>query len=306
MAAVIHAIDKLIDGARAGAISLRQEVGQGKDYIASSEGGQTKSFGGLMLFACVVVAVKYTDWDISIVQAMSSMFMFMAFVLTTIKVAAYHSADGISVRSLEMFALTLFTRLCSTLFVMGYLPDDLSGHGVFQLFDIGSLLAVIRLLYVIHHNHRDTYDSENDLHTIGWTILPSFLLALFVHPDLNRSLVFDTIYTAATVLDTFCLLPQVFMMTKTGGKVESLLANFVVLQFLSRVCILIFWLDAYEELADGYYADVRNPAPGGRNIQGYMFLGLATVQLLVAADFMFYYVKAKVAGDKDVVLPVEV
>ena len=69
-----------------------------------------------------------------------------------------------------MFAVAIFTRLCSTLFIVGYLPDDLSGRQVFQFFDISSLAAVIRLLYVIHHKHQDTYDRENDLHGIGWTI----------------------------------------------------------------------------------------------------------------------------------------
>ena len=134
-----------------------------------------------MTLAVVVMLVRFTDFDISIVQALSSMCMFASFVLTTIKVAAQDSAAGISVRSLEMFAVALFTRLCSTLFMVGYLPDDLSGHQVFQFFDISSLVAVIRLLYVIHHKHQDTYDKENDLHGIGWTIPASFLLAYFVH-----------------------------------------------------------------------------------------------------------------------------
>merc|ERR1719313_2849014 len=151
----------------------------------------------------------------------------MSFVLTTIKVAAQNSAAGISVRSLEMFAVALFTRLCSTLFIVGYLPDDLSGRQVFQFFDVSSLAAVIRLLYVIHHNHQDTYDKEKDLHGIAWTIPASFLLAFFIHPTLNRSVVFDTIYTSATVLDTFCMLPQLYMMVNQGGRVCDLLTQLV-------------------------------------------------------------------------------
>merc|ERR1719453_773847 len=120
--------------------------------------------------------VRFTDFDISIVQALSSMCTFASFVLMTIKVAAQDSAAGISVRSLEMFAVAIFTRLCSTLFMVGYLPDDLSGHQVFQFFDVSSLLAVIRLLYVIHHNHRDSYDEEKDLQGILWAVPASFLL----------------------------------------------------------------------------------------------------------------------------------
>merc|ERR1719321_446281 len=255
-----------------------------------------------MTLALVVLLVRYTDFDISIVQALSSMCMFASFVLTTIKVAAQDSATGISVRSLEMFAVAIFTRLCSTLFMVGYLPDDLSGRQVFQFFDISSLAAVIRLLYVIHHKHQDSYDKEKDLHGIAWAIPASFLLAFFVHPTLNRSVFFDTVYTAATVLDTFCMLPQLYMMVNQGGRVCDLLTKFVVLQFISRVCVVIFWLDSWEELADGYYGTDGEIYPGGANIQGHMYIALCVTQVLICGDFLIYWVKSLIEGNS-VVLP---
>ena len=64
----------------------------------------------------------------------------------------------------------------------------------------------------------------------------------------------------------------------------------MVLQFISRVCIVIFWADAWEELADGYYDTPGEINPGGANIQGKMFMGLAITQLLICADFMIYWV----------------
>merc|ERR1719407_284342 len=295
-------MDKAMDAILAGAGAAKKGVAKVPGYAPSSEQGQNRLTYLYMTVATVIMLVRFTDFDISIVQAISSMCMFMSFVLTTIKVSAQDSAAGISVRSLEMFAVALFTRLCSTLFMVGYLPDDLSGRQVFQFFDISSLAAVIRLLYIIHHKHQDTYDEANDLHGIAWSIPASFLLAFFVHPTLNRSLVFDTIYTAATVLDTFCMLPQLYMMMNQGGKVCSLLTKFVVLQSISRVCIVIFWLDSWEELADGYYDTPGEIHPGGANIQGKMFLGLSITQLLICADFLIYWVKALLQGD-DVVLP---
>jgi len=299
---MINCLDKVMDFALAGAGAAKKGVAKVPGYAPSTEQGQNKMTYGYMTLALIVMLVRFTDFDISIVQALSSMCMFASFVLTTIKVAAQNSAAGISVRTLEMFAVALFTRLCSTLFMVGYLPDDLSGHQVFQFFDISSLAAVIRLLYVIHHEHRDTYDAENDLHGIGWTIPASFMLAFFIHPTLNRSLVFDTVYTAATVLDTWCMLPQLYMMMRQGGQVCDLLSRFVVLQFISRVCIVIFWADAWEELADGYYDTAGEINPGGANIQGKMFMGLAIAQLLICADFMIYWAKAMIVGDA-VVLP---
>merc|ERR550537_761950 len=295
-------MDKAMEALLACARVTKNGVKKVPDYAPSTEQGQNRLTYGYMTLALIVMLVKFTDFDISIVQALSSMCMFMSFVLTTIKVAAQNSAAGISVRSLEMFAVARFTRLCSTLFIVGYLPDDLSGRQVFQFFDISSLAAVIRLLYVIHHKHQDTYDKESDLHGIGWTIPASFLLAFFIHPTLNRSLVFDTIYTAATVLDTWCMLPQLYMMMNQGGRVCELLSKFVVLQSISRACVVIFWLDAWEELADGYYDTPGETNPGGANIQGKMFLGLSITQLLICADFLIYWVKSLIEGDS-VVLP---
>merc|ERR1719407_472196 len=294
-------MDKAMDAILAGAGAAKKGVTKFPGYAPSTETGQNRLTYVYMTVATVIMLVRFTDFDISIVQAISSMCMFMAFVLTTIKVSAQGSAAGISVRSLEMFAVALFTRLCSTLFIIGYLPDDLSGRQVFQFFDISSLAAVIRLLYVIHHKHQDTYDKENDLHGIAWAIPASFLLAYFIHPTLNRSVVFDTIYTSATVLDTFCMLPQLYMMVNQGGRVCDLLTKFVVLQFISRVCIVIFWLDAWEELADGYYDTPGEIHPGGPNIQGKMFMGLSITQLVICADFIVYWLQAMFQG-RDVVL----
>jgi len=296
-------MDKAVEALVAGAGLAKRGASKVPEYAPSTEKGQNQLTYLYMTIATVIMLVRFTDFDISIVQAISSMCMFMAFVLTTIKVSAQGSAAGISVRSLEMFAVALFTRLCSTLFIIGYLPDDLSGRQVFQFFDVSSLAAVIRLLYVIHHNHQDTYDKEKDLHGIAWGIPASFLLAFFIHPTLNRSVVFDTIYTAATVLDTFCMLPQLYMMVNQGGRVCDLLTKFVVLQFISRVCVVIFWLDSWEELADGYYDTPGEIHPGGPNIQGKMFLGLSITQLLICADFMIYWVKSLIEDASSVVLP---
>merc|ERR1719407_299698 len=294
-------MDKAMDAILAGAGAAKKGVTKFPGYAPSTETGQNRLTYVYMTIATVIMLVRFTDFDISIVQAISSMCMFMSFVLTTIKVSAQNSAAGISVRSLEMFAVAIFTRLCSTLFMVGYLPDDLSGRQVFQFFDISSLAAVVRLLYVIHHKHQDSYDKENDLHGIAWMIPASFLLAFFIHPTLNRSLVFDTVYTAATVLDTWCMLPQLYMMMRQGGQVCDLLSKFVVLQFISRVCIVIFWADAWEELADGYYDTAGEINPGGANIQGKMFMGLAITQLVICADFIVYWLQAMFQG-RDVVL----
>ena len=77
-----------------------------------------------------------------------------------------------------------------------------------------------------------------------------------------------------------CIVVDFSFQSEDDGEVCDLLSKFVVLQFMSRVCIVIFWLDAWEELADGYYDTPGEVHPGGPNIQGKMFMGLAITQLV--------------------------
>ena len=100
MAFVIACLDKAMDFALAGAGAAKKGVAKVPDYAPSTEQGKNKMTYAYMTLALVVLLVRYTDFDISIVQAISSMCMFAGFVLTTIKVAAQNSAAGISVRRL--------------------------------------------------------------------------------------------------------------------------------------------------------------------------------------------------------------
>jgi len=119
------------------------------------------------------------------------------------------------------------------------------------------------------------------------------LWAFLLLTNLNRSFVFDTIWTSAQLLETFCMLPQLYMITKQGGKVETYTSQFVVLMFVSRVFAWLFWCSGYQELANGY---VENVSAGDFNWAGYLIIGMSTLQVLVSADFMYYFVKAFLAG----------
>ena len=52
-----------------------------------------------------------------------------------------------------------------------------------------------------------------------------------------------------------------------------------------------------------YYDTPGEINPGGANIQGKMFMGLAITQLLICADFIIYWVKSLLEGDSSVTLP---
>merc|ERR1719213_254588 len=203
---------------------------------------------------------------------MSSAVQCLGFFLLSRKVKFQNTVAGLSSRTLEMYVNFFMFRLGSTLFKNGYLPVDKSGDYVYQLGDIGSLLIVLNLLYAIHKRHKDTYQAEHDT-LEAWKALPAcILLAVFVHGDLNNSPFFDTVWTISLFLDTISMLPQLFMLTKLGGQVESLTSHFVAAIVVSRVLSFAFWLYGFKELV---------PLKGGANIAGYTILISHSLQLLL-------------------------
>merc|ERR1719473_101151 len=218
---------------------------------------------------------------------MSSAVQCLGFFLLSLKVHYQKSVAGLSRRMLEMYVLFFVFRLSSTLVKNGYLPIDRSGDHIYQLGDIGSLLIVLGLIYTMRKSCVDSYQSEFDTLEI-WKFLPAcVLLALVCHGDLNNSPFFDTVWTISLFLDTISMLPQLFMLTKLGGQVESLTSHYVASLTVSRLLSFAFWLYGYKELV---------PLKGGPNIAGYTILISHTLQILLCADFMYYYAKGMKKG----------
>jgi len=244
--------------------------------------------------ATVVVMHKFTDGDFSVVLTMSSAVQCLGFFLLSLKVKYQKTVAGLSSRTLEMYVVFFLFRLGSTLFKNGYLPIDRSGDYVYQMGDIGSLVIVLNLLYSVHKRHKDTYQAEHDTLQILKAIPACILLAFFAHGDLNNSPFFDTVWTVSLFLDTISMLPQLWMLTKLGGQVESLTSHFVAALVVSRILSFAFWLYGFKEIA---------PLNGKANIAGYTIIAAHSFQLLLCADFMYYYVKGMAKANRAMVLP---
>merc|ERR1719398_4682 len=156
-----------------------------------------------------------------------------------------------------MYVLFLCVRLCSTTLKRGYIPVDRSGHYFYQL------------------------------------MVPAVIMACLAHGDFNRSFFFDTVWFSSLNLETVALVPQLWMMSKIGGKVSTVSAQFIAANVASKVMTVTFWIWAYPELVD----------ENGSNLAGQLIIGAYMIQLLLAADFMFYYVKGLLEGTDQVVLP---
>jgi len=192
-----------------------------------------------------------------------------------------------------MFLVTYVFRLYSTLQYNGYLPVDRTGDWAYQAIECVAAAVVLSLIITIHSKYDSTYEKENDTCAIHWFFIGCFVLALLVHPHLNNRRVPDTSWTAALYMEAVSMVPQLYMMSKKGGEVDSLAGHYVACAFASRLLMLSFWLHSYPELT---------PKGSSFNLPGYGVVGAQLLQLALFGDFMWYYVKS-VTTEQKLVLP---
>jgi len=156
-----------------------------------------------------------------------------------------------------------------------------------------SILMALDILRAVLKNYRESYQEDLDVLKIKHLIPACLVLAIVVHPDIRRGAVWTFGWTSCLYLDVLALMPQVAMMTKSGGKVEAPIANFVAMTALSRVGDLWFW------------------CCGAHGLMRYSWILIVffhILHLLLVADFMYYYIRARFAGcgvSEDLQLPVE-
>jgi hypothetical protein len=215
---------------------------------------------------------------------LSAGFQCLGFVLLAMKVQNQRSTEGLSSKMLMAYALTLCFRLSSTLHLNGYLPVDATGDWAYQAIEICSLALVAYLIRCAFVTHRSTYQEQHDSFPVSIQnlVMACFVLAVVIHPNLDRWTFFDVMWTTGCYLETVSMLPQLWMLSKIG-EVEALASHFVVLSVLARVCSLIFWYRGFAEL---------RPAHGGFNYSGWGVMGAHVAQLLLSCDFVFLYMKS--------------
>jgi len=246
----------------------------------------------LFAFSALLIYTKFSDKDFSAILTVGSLIQCLGFLLLTLKVRAQKSVHGLSSRTLEMYVLVFFVRLCSTTRKNGYIPVDRSGDHLYQLGDIISLVLAVQLLYCIHKTHKSTYQAQYDTLSCMPLVPACVMLAMYIHGNMNHSELYDTIWTTALNLDTIAMVPQLWMLTRVGGSVEGMTSHFVVAIMASRACSLTFWFYGHEEVAEA----------SGANIAGKQIIIAHAIQLILSADFLYHYLRGRLSGE-GMVLP---
>lgn len=243
---------------------------------------------------CLFASRFLCDRSFSAIITLAAAIQAFGFCLLRLQVKSNMGVQGLSSRTLQMYVAAYVFRLYSTLQYNGYLPVDRTGDYVYQLCDIVALVVVFSLLYSIHGTHERSYEKEHDTCQIHFFLIGCVVLSCFVHPHLNNRTIPDIAWTAALYLEAVAMVPQLWMMTKKGGEVESLSSHYIACVFVSRLCMMGFWFNSYVELTP--------KVEGSYNIPGFGVMGAQMLQVVIFGDFMLLYVKS-IREQSKLVLP---
>jgi len=239
------------------------------------------------LFALGAGAVWHlvADGEFSAILTMSVMVQCLSLVLLALQMISTGSASGISARTLTLDALAICFRLSSTLWLNGYLPVDASGDHVFQAIDVCSLCVLGWLLHQVLVVKRHTYQAEEDSLKILPMVTGAFVLACMLHGDMNVRKLFDIFWMTGLFVSTVAVLPQLWLITRTGGHVEALTSHHIATMAVSRILSGIFMWHARNDITCAQWIT-------GFNHASWSILGAHLLHMLLLGDFAYYYVKA--------------
>jgi hypothetical protein len=222
-----------------------------------------------------------------ILSFMSTICETLGLLVLQYKIQTQGSVKGISGMSIAMYAIVFVCRQYLLMPERSWLLID--GWTV-EALQIPSVLIVMHILYSVFKTHRSTYQEELDVLKITYIVPGCIALAIILHPHFQDGEWHSFLWTSYLYMDVFSLLPQIVMMAKSGGKIEAPIAHFVAATAIRWLIDLGFWYFDFNLGPQGYYKGV--------NVSGILIVAFHILSLCLVADFMYYYVKARLGGSK--------
>jgi len=234
-----------------------------------------------VLATAVVFSTLGVVFDTNFTQRFAALQLeILGLTLLRRRIRLQNSVKGISGMTFVMYAATYFVRIG-----LSYPFGDWS----FEWKDVDpdvslgclSLLLVLDIVKSIFWTHRATYQEDLDVFK-AWYLIPGcWCLGLLLRPHFTSwSWVFSYCWGSCLYMDVLALMPQVVMMSRGGGNVETPIANFVAMTAISRCGDLLHSLL--------YLGHLRITEP----FSYWMGTSMQFIHILLVGDFMYYYLKA--------------
>jgi len=194
----------------------------------------------------------------------------LAIIILLLKIWKSRSCAGISGKSQILFAITYIARYMDlvTTFVSVY-------NSVMKTFFIAASLATVYLMYV---KFRATYDANHDSFRIEFLLIPTAILALIINHDFTP---LEIMWTFSIYLESVAILPQLFMVSKTG-EAESITSHYLFALGSYRALYILNWI--YRYVVEGHH--------------DFIAIVAGVVQTILYCDFFYLYITKVLKGKK--------
>jgi len=193
-----------------------------------------------------------------------------AIIVLLLKMWRTRSCAGISGRSQILFAIVFTSRYLDifTNFVSMY-------NTVMKIIYIA---ATYGILYLMYAKFRATNDRNHDTFRIEFLVIPSLILALIINHEFA---VLEIMWTFSIYLESVAILPQLFMLSKTG-EAETITSHYLFALGSYRLLYIFNWIFRY--YAEYFFDPIAVVA--------------GTVQTILYADFFYLYITRVLKGKK--------
>lgn len=194
----------------------------------------------------------------------------LAIIILLLKIWKTRSCAGISGKSQILFTIVYITRYLDlfTTFISVY-------NTVMKIVFIGASVATVFLMFV---KFRATYDRNHDSFRIEFLLIPTVILALLINHDFT---VLEVLWTFSIYLESVAILPQLFLVSKTG-EAESITSHYLFALGSYRALYLINWIWRY--IMESHYDLIA------------IFAGI--IQTILYCDFFYLYITKVLKGKK--------
>ncbi|KAE8742692.1 hypothetical protein FOCC_FOCC011724 [Frankliniella occidentalis] len=194
----------------------------------------------------------------------------LAIIILLVKIWKTRSCAGISGKSQLLFALVYTTRY------LDLVSTYISAYNTFM--KLIFICASYATVYLIYMKFKATYDHNHDTFRVEFLILPSFVLSLLINHDFA---VLEILWTFSIYLESVAILPQLFLVSKTG-EAESITSHYLFALGSYRGLYLLNWI--YRYYAESHYDLIAIVA--------------GVVQTVLYCDFFYLYVTKVLKGKK--------
>lgn len=197
-----------------------------------------------------------------------------AILILLLKIWKTRSCAGISGRSQILFCIVFTSRYLDliTNFISVY-------NTTMKLFFLGASFGTVYLMYL---KFKATYDTNHDTFRVEFLLGPTAVLALV----LNHEFTFmEILWTFSIYLESVAILPQLFMVQKTG-EAESITSHYLFALGAYRGLYILNWI--YRYYFEGFYDIIAIVA--------------GVVQTILYADFFYLYITKVIQGKTKIIV----